>query len=119
MISRATKRRVMMGALLTPLRHPSDQQYVPPSETEVRLRWASDDDELVLGELAALDGAGVPAAPVLIGEVEGHPWAAISLRTGQLVADPFRPTASVSELLRVRAEQITVAASTRPAAGLQ
>jgi hypothetical protein len=63
----------------------------------------------VLRELAALDEAPVPARPVLIGEVEGHPCAALSLRTGQLVADPFRPARFVGGLLRVRAEQIAVA----------
>lgn len=96
-----------------------DGELALPHEPDVRVRWASDDDEIVLRKLAALDGTHVPARPVLIGEVDGHACAALSLRTGHLVADPFRPAACVSELLRVRAEQIVAAAATRPTAALR
>lgn len=83
---------------------------------DVFLRWASEHDDATLEDLAALDGVAVPTGRVLIGEVGGRPWAAISLSSGQIAADPFRPTASVGELLRVRATQITAAAATRPSA---
>lgn len=92
------------------------EDFALSHEPDVRVRWASDEDETVLRELAGLEGAPVPARPVLIGEVEGHPCAALSLRNGQLVADPFRPAACVSELLRLRAAQIVAAAATRPTA---
>jgi hypothetical protein len=117
------KRRLAMAAsFFRPARRrdgADDRELAATHEPDIRLRWASEDDESVLRTLAALDGAAVPARPVLIGEVEGHPWAAISACTGELVADPFRPTASVRELLRVRAEQITAAAPTPTAARLQ
>jgi hypothetical protein len=41
--------------------------------------------------------------------VDGEPWAALSLDDGKIVADPFRRSASVAELLRVRARHLGAA----------
>ena len=38
-------------------------------------------------------------------EVAGEVQAALSLDTGESVADPFRPTAALVDLLRLRARQ--------------
>jgi hypothetical protein len=77
-------------------------------EAEVRLRYGRADDDAALARLAALDNAAVPASPVLVAEVDGELWAARSLLTGHVVADPFRPTAPLVDLLTVRATHLEV-----------
>ncbi|MCW2958731.1 MAG: hypothetical protein JWP18_1534 [Solirubrobacterales bacterium] len=72
----------------------------------VALRPASDDDAATLRRLAALDSAPVPAMPALLGIVDGHAVAALSLTTGAVVADPFTPTTAVVELLALRAARL-------------
>jgi hypothetical protein len=52
--------------------------------------------------LAELDSQRPVTGPALVGEIDGRPAAAISLADGRVVADPFRPTADVVELLRLR-----------------
>ena len=42
-------------------------------------------------------------------EVEGEPWAAIELESGEVLADPFHPTADLAEMLRLRAARIRAA----------
>jgi hypothetical protein len=69
----------------------------------VVLRVARPDDEAILQRLAVLDSRPVPAAPVLVAEVDGEALAALSLADGAVVADPFRSTSSLVELLRVGA----------------
>ena len=44
---------------------------------------------------------------MLLGEVMERPVAALSLRDGRVIADPFIPTAELVELMRLRARQIT------------
>jgi hypothetical protein len=39
---------------------------------------------------------------VLVAEVEGELWAALELAGGRTIADPFRPTLAVRELLALR-----------------
>ena len=70
----------------------------------------------MLARLAALAGRRALAGDVLLAEVAGEPWAALSLDETRVVADPFRPTAELVALLRARAGQIraTRAASTQP-----
>jgi hypothetical protein len=70
---------------------------------QVVLRVAGHDDEAILQRLSMLDSRPVPAAPVLVAEVDGEALAALSLTDGAAVADPFSPTASLVELLRVGA----------------
>ncbi len=72
----------------------------------VTIRPASAEDAPALVALAALDSAAaVPAAPVLVAEVEGELRAAMSLWDGRAIADPFHPTADLVELLRDRIRQ--------------
>jgi hypothetical protein len=70
------------------------------------LRFAFPDDARALGRLAALDSAPTPLQPALVAEVEGELRAALSLADGHVVADPFRPTLALIELLRARARQL-------------
>jgi hypothetical protein len=70
------------------------------------IRYASDDDTRGLARLAALDSAKVPDGPLLVAEVDGELWAAVAIGRGAAIADPFRPSAEVVELLRARARQL-------------
>jgi hypothetical protein len=63
------------------------------------------DDAEALRDLAALDSRPALTGDVLLAVVSDEPVAAISLADGKVVADPFRPTASTVELLKVRAAQ--------------
>ena len=55
--------------------------------------------------VAERDSRVLPAGELLIAEVDGELRAALSLTTGDIVADPFQPTADVVALLRTRARQ--------------
>ena len=56
-----------------------------------------------LARVAALDDALLPPAPLLVAEVGGELWAAVSLATLEIIANPFRPSAEPAALLRQRA----------------
>jgi hypothetical protein len=66
------------------------------------IRTATDADADVLRRLAALDSQRPISGPALIGEVDGAPAAAISTFDGRVVADPFQPTATLTQVLRMR-----------------
>ncbi len=72
----------------------------------ISIRAATGTDAGTLIRLAALDSAPVPIGPVLLAEVDGEPRAAIALRDGRLIADPFERTAEVASLLRMQAENV-------------
>jgi hypothetical protein len=66
----------------------------------VTLRLADGDDGPALRRLAQLDSRPPSPGPHLVAEREGRIDAALSLSRGDLVADPFRRTAELGELLR-------------------
>ena len=76
------------------------------SSTSVTIRYARPDDALGLLELAELDSSHAPHGVVLVAEVDGRLWAALSLDDGHAIADPFRPSGELSFLLAERARQI-------------
>jgi hypothetical protein len=71
------------------------------------IRWATPADASRLATLADLDEAGVPPAPVLLAFVGEELWVALSLRTGAMVRDPFRPSADVATVVHERGRQLT------------
>ena len=71
--------------------------------TTFAIRLAGDADEAVLRRLAALDDAPPLEHPVLIGEIDGRPAAAVALEDRRIVADPFAHTAYLRAQLRIRA----------------
>jgi hypothetical protein len=78
------------------------------THTQITIRSEFADDELALRRLAVLDSATeVPAHPLLVAEIDGELRAVLSLHDGTVIADPFVPTASALELLRVRADALT------------
>ncbi|HLM31609.1 MAG TPA: hypothetical protein VK326_08125 [Solirubrobacterales bacterium] len=72
------------------------------------IREATDADRQALVRLAGRDSARVPAGRLLLAEVGGEVRAAISILSGEAIADPFRPTAELVSLLRPRAHQLVV-----------
>ena len=75
--------------------------------SQITIRPGYADDHQALARLAALDSAVIPAEPLLVAEMDGEMSAALSLRDGTSIADPFRPTADVVALLRAHAAAVT------------
>jgi hypothetical protein len=75
-----------------------------PEDVTIRRTGAADGAALV--RLAGLDSKHVPPGNFLIAEVDGEGWAAVALESGEVLADPFRPTADLVEMLRLRAGRI-------------
>ncbi len=81
--------------------------------TELTLRTCGEADAAGLRRLAERDSASVPPGILLAADAGGELIAAISLGSGRVIADPFRPTADAVELLRRRRAQIGSAGSGR------
>src|SRR4051794_38614335 len=79
---------------------------------DVTISYARPDDALDLLDLAYLDSSRAPHGIVLVAEVGGRLWAALSLDDGHAVADPFRPSGELALLLAERARQISGAMRT-------
>jgi hypothetical protein len=73
-------------------------------ESSVSIRLARPSDLPALRRLAGRDSRPLPGGELLVALVEGDVRAALSLRSGEAVADPFHPTAALVELLRMRAQ---------------
>jgi hypothetical protein len=73
---------------------------------QIGIRAARPADADVIRRLALLVDRAVPAAPLLIAESDGAVVAALSATTGAVVSDPFRATADLVELLRLRSAQL-------------
>jgi hypothetical protein len=67
------------------------------------IRPAGPTDAPTIRRLASLDSQPELSGPALIAEVGDEPWAAVELRSGRTVADPFRPSAPIAALARARA----------------
>ena len=67
------------------------------------IRPATDDDRARIGRIASLDSSPPIDGPALIGEIDGIAVAVLSLDDGRVVADPFRRTADLIDLMRVQA----------------
>jgi hypothetical protein len=76
----------------------------PLATATITIRSAYSDDETAITRLAALDSAErLPPRPLLLAEVDGELRAALSLRDGSVIADPFFPTLDLLALLRKHA----------------
>ena len=73
--------------------------------SHIAIRLATEEDDSTLLRLAALDSAPAPHGSVLVADIDGEIVAARSLAKSQSIADPFRPTADIRELLELRARQ--------------
>ena len=72
----------------------------------LKIRPADPIDEAAIARLAQLDSTEAPAGEVLVAESGDELVAALPVDGGRPVADPFRRTAEVVELLRLRARQL-------------
>jgi len=68
---------------------------------EVRIRQATSRDAFALRRLAALDDRPSLKGDVLVAEEAGELRAALSLRDGRVVANPFARTADLVDMLRM------------------
>jgi hypothetical protein len=75
-------------------------------DSRVTIRELAGGDANSLRELTERDTARILRGDVVGAERDGRLMAAISLTSGDVVADPFFPTADLVALLRVRAGQI-------------
>jgi hypothetical protein len=76
------------------------------TDSTLTIRRASETDRRSLRELAVLDSSRAPSGEVLVAQVGSELWAAVEVETGAAVADPFRPSGDLVELLRFRAQGI-------------
>ncbi len=109
-LARLEELRIRAASHRAARREPSPAP-APPQVLDVAaciaIRRATEADVLVLRRLAALDGGRSPGdGEMLIAEVGGEAQAAIDVATGRTIADPFRPTAALVELLSLRARRL-------------
>jgi hypothetical protein len=76
------------------------------STPDVIIRLAAPHEGPAVARLAELDSARTPAGPVLVAEIGGELWAALSLDDFHAVSDPFRPTGELLFLLVERGRQL-------------
>jgi hypothetical protein len=76
----------------------------------VLIRAARGSDGPALRRLAELDSRPLPEGSLLVAEADDEVVAALSVDTGAKVADPFRRTADVVDLLAFRARRLRAAA---------
>ena len=88
------------------------------TNTTLTIRRATAADAFALKRLAAIDSAAPPTGDVLLAEMGNELWAAVSVDSGSAVADPFRPSGDVVDLLRFRAERMNGHRHVRPLARL-
>ena len=81
-------------------------QNTPSGASSLTLRLAVPADAEALDRLAQLDSRRAPRGAVIVAEVAGELWAAISVDDGHAVADPFRPTGELVALLVERSRQL-------------
>jgi hypothetical protein len=96
--------KTWLRSLAGPTKNPRPQRT--GSAPSLTIRYATADDTEALRRLAALDSACPPRGAVLVAEVAGEPWAAISLEDYHTVADPFRPSGELVWLLVQRARDL-------------
>jgi hypothetical protein len=75
-------------------------------EDAVLVRRATARDAAHIRTLALLEDRRLTDGPYIVAELAGEAVAAMSLSSGQVVADPFRRTRDAQALLRLRAAQI-------------
>lgn len=75
------------------------------TDPSVTIRFAHTYDGAALARLAQLDSAEAVVLPALVAEVDCELRAALSLVNGAVIADPFRATCELVDLLQIRARQ--------------
>ena len=81
-------------------------QSLPNAASSVAIRYARSHEAHALAGLADLDSSRAPAGVVIVAEVGGQLWAAVSLDDGHTIADPFRPSSELAFVLTQRARRL-------------
>jgi hypothetical protein len=82
------------------------QTFLTKVDQPVTMRVAGPGDRPAIERLAALDSQRAPHGDVIVAEVGGEVRAAVAVDSGTAIADPFRRTADLVELLRERVSQV-------------
>ena len=77
-----------------------------PTVADVVIRHARPDEADALITLAQLDSSRAPRGDVIVADVQGELWAAVSLDDGHAVANPFRPSGELTFTLLERAREL-------------
>src|SRR3954452_1473274 len=77
-----------------------------PTSADVVIRYARRDEADALATLAPLDSSRAPSGEVIVADVQGELWAAVSLDDGHAVAHPFRPSGELTFRLSERAREL-------------
>jgi len=88
---------------------PRNSEALPPLKDGLSftIRLSYPDDDLSLRRLAALDSQALPEGRLLIAEVAGEIWAAVTIAGDRrVIADPFRRTTAVVSVLRRQADAL-------------
>ncbi len=89
------------------LRRPAfDSRPASADAPPLTIRVAGPADADALRDLSAKDSTRPPTGEVLLAEVGGQIWAALSLDDGHTVADPFRLTGELTWLLVEHARRL-------------
>jgi hypothetical protein len=80
-------------------KNPTPTTAAAGEQARLTMRPAGPADADAIARLARLDSSRPPDGEVLLAEVAGEPWAALSLDDFHAVADPFRPTGELVFLL--------------------
>jgi hypothetical protein len=84
-------------------KHQTDPRGTDMTDKPLTIRRADPSDTSALFRLAALDSASPPTGEALLAEVGGELWAAVEIDSGAAIADPFRPSGALVDLLRLQA----------------
>ena len=90
-----------------------------PVKESVLLRLTTIGDVDAIERLAALDSAPAPDCRCVVAEIDGTLVAALPLRGGNVIADPFTPTAHLVPLLELRAKQLAGSTQQQRPTGLR
>src|SRR3954453_775596 len=91
---------------ITPLEKLRGPIQSVPTSADVVVRYARRDEADALGALARLDSSRAPRGDVLVADVKGELWAAVSLDDGHAIANPFRPSGELTFHLSERAREL-------------
>jgi hypothetical protein len=75
----------------------------------ITIRPLREQDVAAVERLAELEERRVPAGKLLLADVEGTIEAAVSIESGEAIANPFAPSAAIVSLLELRADQLRAA----------
>jgi hypothetical protein len=84
-------------------KHLTDLKGTHMTDRTLTIRRADAADAAALVRLAALDSSYPPTGDALIAVVGDELWAAVEIDSGAAIADPFRPSGDLVDLLRLKA----------------